>query len=367
MNQGKQSYLGSALLIALMIGTAWFLLRQQSAAVLFQILSTIKPQYVILAFGLMVVYVGCEALSSHRVLGLLGHRTSLRQCMGYSFVGFYFSSVTPSATGGQPAQVYCMSRDGIPAAHGALDMLLISICYQLALLLYSFVAWLTLPDVRGVMTGGLGALLLFGSVMLIVLTAAMIAFMLLPRMSGGVCHGIVRFLARIGLVKNLSLSQANLNNQLNAYAQGAQCIRRRPTLMLELIGLALVQLTALFAVPYAVYLAFGLSGHGMAHILGLQALLKLSVCSLPLPGAVGASEAGFVRAFTLFFGSSLVTPAMLVSRGISFYAFLLIAAFVTLNVHLMLKKRARVAALAQLHRQNSGRTERMSTYLHSRV
>ena len=108
-----------------------------------------------------------------------------------------------------------------------------------------------------------------------------------------------------------------------------------------LLGLNVVQLTALFLVPFVVYKAFGLSGHGAMELVGVQALLTLSTSSLPLPDAVGATEGGFVTLFALFFGTSLVTPAVLVSRGISFYAFLLLSGFVTLGVHLSTKSRSR--------------------------
>ena len=71
--------------------------------------------------------------------------------------------------------------------------------------------------------------------------------------------------------------------------------------------------------------------------------MTLAVSSLPLPGAVGASEGGFVKAMTLFFGSALVTPAVLLSRGISFYSFLLISAGVTLWVHFRTSRPAQAA------------------------
>ena len=67
--------------------------------------------------------------------------------------------------------------------------------------------------------------------------------------------------------------------------------------------------------------------------------------SLPLPGVVGAQEGGFVTLFRLFFGAELVLPAMLMSRGISFYAFLLISGGVSMAVHIQfLKHRQRQRA-----------------------
>ena len=125
---------------------------------------------------------------------------------------------------------------------------------------------------------------------------------------------------------------------MEEYRRGAECVKQNPGLAPALLGVTFCQLTALFAVPLVVYHAFGLSGSGAMAIIGTQALVTLAVASLPLPGAVGASEGGFVAAMKLFFGAGLVAPAVLVSRGISFYAFLLISAGVTLTVHLRTRK-----------------------------
>jgi hypothetical protein len=36
-----------------------------------------------------------------------------RKVMRYSFIGFFFSGITPSASGGQPAQIYYMNKDNM--------------------------------------------------------------------------------------------------------------------------------------------------------------------------------------------------------------------------------------------------------------
>ena len=144
----------------------------------------------------MLAFVGCEATCSHLILGRLGHRAPLRRCLGYSFVGFYVSSITPSATGGQPAQIYYMSRDGVPAAHGALNMMLIAVCYQVVVIGYALAVALLRFDLVANLGGGLGLLLLFGAVVNGALTAGMLCLMFLPnaarRLTGGVLSLLVR-------------------------------------------------------------------------------------------------------------------------------------------------------------------------------
>ncbi|MEG2119455.1 MAG: lysylphosphatidylglycerol synthase domain-containing protein, partial [Pseudoflavonifractor sp.] len=140
------------------------------------------------------------------------------------------------------------------------------------------------------------------------------------------------------ILKNRAAAQKKLDAQMAEYRAGADCLKRNPALLPKLLGLTFLQLTALFLVPFTVYKAFGLTGYGAPEMVCAQALLTLAVSMLPLPGAVGVSEGGFVTFFTLFFGAGLVTPAVLVSRGISFYAFLAISALVTLAVHITTKK-----------------------------
>lgn len=336
---GKRRWLGAVVLVALMALTAFLLLRGQTASGLLGILRRVKPGYVLLGLGLMLVFVGSEAAGTRLILGRLGHRVPYRRCLGYSFVGFYVSSITPSSTGGQPAQIYRMRKDGIPTAHGTLNMMLLAVCYQVAILLYGVVTLIVSPDLLETMGGGLGLLLLYGGGVMIALTAGMLCLMFLPNAARKLSGGVLALLVRIRIIKDRAAAQEKLDGQMAEYRRGADCLKKNPALALALLATTVVQLTALFAVPFVVYKGFGLSGHGAWEIIGMQALITLATSSLPLPGAVGASEGAFVRGFQTIFGAAMVTPAVLVSRGISFYAFLLISALVTLWVHFRGRKR----------------------------
>lgn len=322
------------LLLAVMMGvTGFFLLKGQPLSALVDALGTIHPGFVVLGLGLMLCFVGCEALCSKLILGRLGHRIPYRKCLGYSFAGFYVSSITPSSTGGQPAQIYYMSKDGVPAAHGSLNMMLIAVCYQLVTLAYAGAAFLLLPNTRAGLGGGLGLLLVYGGSVMVLLTAGMLCMMFLPHAAQKLACALVGLGVRLRVVKYEEQVREKLDRHMSEYRRGAACLRTNRTLFPALLGLTFLQLTALYAVPFVVYLGFGLRGATFAQMVGTQALVSLAVGSLPLPGAVGAAEGAALRAFSLFFGTALVTPAVLVARGISFYSFLLISAAVTLAVH----------------------------------
>ena len=257
MISGRKNALGIALIVLLMGITGGVILRGQPLSLLGAALKQLRPQYILLALGFMFAYVSCEALCTKQILGRLGHAAPFGRCLGYSFVGFYVSSITPSATGGQPAQIYYMSRDQIPAAHGALNMMLIAACYQIATLLWGGAVWFFVPGLSGQMRGGLAVLLLYGGGVMVALTAGMAMVMFLPGVARRICGGVLGLLARIRLVKNTEKAREKLEIQLGEYAKGAQCIKKNPGLTLRVLVLCLVQLGMLFSVPWAVYLAFG--------------------------------------------------------------------------------------------------------------
>lgn len=368
MIQGKKNWLGLLLMAVLMGITGAVLLKGQPLSLLAASLKHLKPQFLLLGIMMMVGFVGCEALCSYQILRRLGHKVSYRHCLGYSFVGFYVSSITPSATGGQPAQIYYMSKDQVPAAHGALNMMLIASCYQVAALLWGGSIWFFAPSVRGQMDGGLAVLLLYGGGMMVLLTVGMAMVMFLPGPTRRMGEGALSILTRIHLIKNPESAREKLEHQLSEYARGADCVKHNPGLVLRVLALCLIQQGLAFSVPWAVYLAFGLEGNGWIQVAGIQALLTLAVCNLPLPGAVGAAEGGFVSAFVAIFGESLVTPAMLVSRGISFYTFLLVSFVVSIVVHLRTSREARERALEEMAAAQTGtRVKAVRRYLSARA
>ncbi len=368
MIQGKKNAVGLLIMTILLAGMGAMLLRENSFSRLWAEMSRMNPLLLLAGLAMMTGFVGCEAFCTKQILNSLGHQCSYRHCIGYSFVGFYVSSITPSSTGGQPAQIYYMSQDGIPVAHGALNMMLIAACYQLSSLLWGGGVLLFVPAVRGTLKGGMGLFLLYGAGMMLALTTGMGMLMFRPRFTRRFLRGILTLLTKLRLFRNPKNMQEKLDRLLESYTGAADCVKKHPWLMLRVLVLCLIQQGLLFSIPYVVYVGLGLKGRGWAEIAGVQALLTLAVCNLPLPGAAGAAEGGFLTAFGTIFGSELVAPAMLVSRCISFYAFLLISFAASLAVHLRVCRETRERRLRNLKAGQTGmRTAAVRRYLSVRA
>ena len=58
--------------------------------------------YLFGAMGVGIFFVSAEGLMICYLLRALGNPIAAGRCIKYSFIGFFYSGITPSATGGQP-------------------------------------------------------------------------------------------------------------------------------------------------------------------------------------------------------------------------------------------------------------------------
>ena len=182
--------------LALLAWTVYTIFQEQTPGQLAAALLSADWRVLLLGLPMMALFICCEAKATHSILRALGCPQPFRKCAYYSSVGFFFSTITPSATGGQPAQVCAMSRDGVPAASGALDMLLVTIGYNTGAMIWGVFALFTAGGLTERLGGQVGLLLGLGLAVFALLDVAMFLFLFLP--------GPARRLLQRGLLATLT-------------------------------------------------------------------------------------------------------------------------------------------------------------------
>ena len=79
----------------------------------------------------MCFYILCEATNIRRTLKALNEKTKIISNIKYALIGFFFSGITPAASGGQPMQIYFMHKDKISVANSTLALLINLTCMQI--------------------------------------------------------------------------------------------------------------------------------------------------------------------------------------------------------------------------------------------
>ena len=107
-------------------------------------------------------------------------------------------------------------------------------------------------------------------------------------------------------------------------------LQENKKVLIVVFFITMVQRFALFAATWFVYLAFGLKGTSAFTVILLQGSIAVAVDMLPLPGGMGISEKIFLDIFLPVFGSMLLLPGMVLSRGLGYYTELILSAIFTI-------------------------------------
>lgn len=309
---------GGLLFLALASLTLWLLLKEYSLPQLLAAVKNVDMRFLPVAAFAMGLFLLCEGKNIATGLAMAGRPIGLRQMGRYAMGGYFFSSVTPSASGGQPMQLYFMYKDGIAPSHGSLALLLeltsfqiVSISMALFGLVYTYVHQMAMmTEIKYLLFLGLGLNL----ALLLILLAALFSTALLK---GGL-HFVLIILGRL-IPAKAPTHRRKLLVFAASYGRAATHLKKHPAVFLKLLATSTVQLLAFHSIPYLIYLCFGLTGYEWLEIFSLQALLYVSVSALPLPGAVGVTEGGFAVVFQQVFPPPLLGAALILCRLISFY------------------------------------------------
>ncbi len=327
MNKDKKKILGNVLkysiFVILIIVTFSIVFKQNDFGTFIDNLKHANPLYITLGICCMFVFLLAEALNVRLILKNLGDKLTLRQVFRYSLIGFFFSSITPSSTGGQPAQIYFMNKDDIPVPHSTLALLVELMGYQFALGLLAFIGFFLNFNIIVHKLGNLRYLVFLGIGINLVIVSALMVVIFSKKLALKIVSGITKLLRFFKYSKVDKFEQA-FQDQIEEYHRCSIYLKENKSILVRVLFTNIIQLTAYHAVPYFVYLSFGLSGSGAITIVSMEAVLYVAVASLPFPGAVGVSEGSFMIMFKMFFGE-LLGSAMIISRGINFYLFVLIS------------------------------------------
>lgn len=265
-----------------------------------------------------------------------------RICFLFSTVGFFFSCVTPSATGGQPMQIYFMKKEKIPVPISTVILMIVTITYKMVLVLIGLII---LFFARGFLYSDLGDILFvfyLGLALNVFCVIFMIILVFHPVLAKSIMVAGLKLLEKLHILKHKEGRLSRLEASMDLYQETASYMKNHMGLMTRVMVVTIFQRIALFAVTYFVYRGFGLHGIGWLRITALQAVIAVSVDMLPLPGGMGISETLFLTIFKPVFGAILL-PGMILSRGLSFYSELIISAVFTMFTFLYFANRERRA------------------------
>lgn len=334
MSDKKKNMLNGAFLIIVFLLTLYSVFKGQDLSDIVDTITEASPVFLLLGVACVIFFIWSESAILHYLFGTLQIKTKRRTCFMYSSIGFFFSCITPSAGGGQPAQVYYMRKNMIPVPVATVVLMVVTISYKSVLVI---IGCALAVFGRGLLNQYLYEVMpvfYLGLTLNVVFCAAMLILAFHTTLAKDIAMKLLGFLVRIHILKDKPSRTERLNLTMDHYNDTSAYLRQHKDVLLRVMVLTFVQRLALFSVTYFVYKAFGLKGTHVATLILLQSTISVSADMLPLPGGMGISEHLFLTIFDPIFYGDLLLPAMVLSRGIAYYVQLIFSAVVTFAAHL---------------------------------
>ncbi len=304
--------------------TFWSIFRNQDISEIGDAIQKMPKQYMIATIGLAIFFVSLEGCMIWYLLKGIGEHTTIFRCISYSFIGFFFSGITPSATGGQPMQLYYMKRDGNTLSSASVVLMTVAVIYKFVLVLIGVgIVLFWNISLKKYLEGyyGLYFLGLF-------LNTALVLILLLVMFSQGVIrvcfYKIEQFLIWIRVWKKTEKRKEKVEKFLLDYQGTVKFLQEHKKLITITILVTFLQRFSVFFLPYIVYLGLGLSGTAMLDVVLLQASVYIAVDMLPIPGSQGITEAMYQSIFKNIFSGPTLVISTCITRGINFYFMMLL-------------------------------------------
>lgn len=319
--------------------TAFTLLTDGNLEAVIQAFSQANLWVIALILLVMGTNIFFESIILFILARLYTTRYNIKRALNNYFIGAFFSHITPSSSGGQFAQAYAFSRQGMDIASAASILVMHFLLSQIAQVFYGLLAFvfrfekfLSITEV--VSFGTISIPIIYLSLLGFVINFLVIFFILILAKSRFIhrtlVNGIVALLGKLKLLKNPEVIKANLSIQIENFRIESKRLQSNTPVTIVLLVLFFLRLSLTYSIPYLSALALptiDLSQTNIFDGIFMTAYLNVIIYFAPLPGSVGFSEFFFSYLFqSLFGGYSQTIAPQLIWRGVTFYLTLIIGA-----------------------------------------
>lgn len=328
----KKGTLWGILFLLLAFFTVWAVISNNnfSFAAFFQMLRSSSAQWMAAAVVCMLGFIIFEGMALQVILQAFGYKKGFGNGFLYSAADIYFSAITPSATGGQPASAFFMIKDGIPGAVVTISLVANLILYTLALLTVGLLSFAVKPAVffRFHLPGRICILLGF----LFLCALALFFYMLIarPHILEKTGSFFVNLGGKLRFVRHRKKKQEKLRLAMEEYRQCAALMAGHRALFAKAFLCNLLQRVSQITVTLFAYLAIGGTAKQAADVWFTQSFVTIGTYSFPIPGGMGVADYLLLDGFRSYLREADAASFELLSRGISFYVCLLVSALTVL-------------------------------------
>ncbi len=325
-----KSYVFNIFLVITFTGFILWITIKDNYHEIISMLSKVDLRWLFVVVALAIFYQVIIGWILKRLTILSNPHYTLKQGVINAFVASFFHGVTPSASGGQIAQVYIFKKQGVGLTDAASILWMDFIVYQgtmvfsvLILILLKFTYFFN-------NFSQFFFLVLIGFGVNSIIIIGLWALVTFPKVYRWITTKGIQIGLKLHLIKDREKVLEKLDVQLKRFAKETHKLKtHRQTIVLSITA-NFLRLFVYYSIP--IFCAFSLGVpvglDDVVNILALSSFVSMINCFIPIPGASGGTEATFVLMFSTIFGKISATSIMILWRLITYYFVMILGGIV---------------------------------------
>ncbi len=288
-------------------------------------------------FALFLAYL-FKALKLSVLCKSLSGKFHFKTCFETGIIGHYYNYVTPLAVGGQPFEIYHLSRHGIrggiatslPIATYVLNQFAFVIIGIVFMIMFKYNTLGMSDSLYNTFPTAFMVMAIVGLSFCFLMPFLIFLFCLMPKFGAMLVRIAVFIGAKLRLIRNPKKTTYRLIKNIIHNTQCLKKIFSRPIPAIICFIFSFGEHIASASIAYFALKTFAFtSGEGnilleWLQIVQIVMLLTYAISFIPTPGNAGAADLSFYLLFSTSLAAGLAFPAMVLWRMMAFYSFIVI-------------------------------------------
>lgn len=259
---------------------------------------------------------------------------SLKEAFVHNIITQFFNGITPFSTGGQPMEVYMLKEHGIRTTRATNIIMQNFIVYQLALVIFGIFA-VSYNAATGVLQNNvlLKNLIVLGFFINTIVAVFLFFIAISKKFTNFVMRVIVNLCTKLHFIKDKKATMQKWEERLEDFHQYTKELKKKKKLFVIGVALHLLSLACFYSIP--LFLTYSLHDYTSLTLINsmvASAYVLIIGAFVPIPGATGGIEYGFMQMFANFLPSSELSAIMITWRFITYYLGMIVGG-IMFNIH----------------------------------
>jgi len=314
------------LLITIMV--LFFILKDNIDNII-KTISTMNYLYVLIAILFYFISIILKAYVVYKTINDK-EKLNLLEAIKHNLITQFFNGITPFSTGGQPMEIYMLTEHNIKTSYATNVTIQNFVFYQTALVILGTIAvgynamFHLFPN-----NSILKNLVIIGFLINILIAIGLVMITFSKKLTQKIIHLIIKILAKLNIVKEYSIKIQQWDDKVKDFHISAKALYKRKKLFFGGVFINIISLCCLYIIPLFILYGFGnFNSLNILQTVTSSAYVLIIGSFVPIPGASGGIEYGFLKFYGNFIPQTTLSATLLIWRFITYYLGMIIGAVI---------------------------------------